>query len=96
MLTLRELAAAAYSGAMAQGRGRVLGADSMVDVTDRRLDALQTARRQIARAKGTERYFTREPDDARLEQMLAAVDGLVSTATEDRSRWSAQPLPPQS
>ena len=75
MLTPRELAAGAHAAAIAQGRGRVLGA-AMDLVTQERLVHLRTALRVIAAARGTERRFLREPDDANLDRMLGEVHRL--------------------
>ena len=69
MLTPRERAAGAFNAAMAQGRSRVMGADDMVAITATRLANVRSAERLIAAARGTERLFIAEPDDARLEQM---------------------------
>jgi hypothetical protein len=69
MLTPRELAAGAFSAALAQGRGRVQGTDGMVEITDTRLANAKSAKRMITAARGTERPIIAEPDDARLEQM---------------------------
>jgi hypothetical protein len=41
----------------------------------------------ILSARGTKRRFVREPDDARLEQMLVSVNAVAQTLTDDRSRW---------
>jgi hypothetical protein len=64
MLTPRELAASAFSAALAQGRSRVLGADDMVAITETRLANVRSAERLITTAPGTERLFIAEPDDA--------------------------------
>ena len=90
MLTARELASGAYQGAIAQSRRRILGVEEMTVVTDDRLSNLRNAQRLIAAARGTERHFLREPDDARLEQMLHTVERLTETATDDRSRWASR------
>ena len=91
MLTPRERAAGAYAVALAQGRGRIHGADaSMVVVTDARLANVQAAQRTISAARGAERHLLREPDDARLDQMLRHVADLAETLTDDRSRWGSE------
>ena len=89
MLTPRERAASAYAATLAQGRGRLHGADAMVDVTDARLAYVRAAEREIRAARGAERCFLREPDDARLDQMLARVDDLAETLEGDRARWGS-------
>ena len=88
MLTPRERAAGAYSAALAQGRSRVIGADSMAEVTQARLVTAQTAERLLIAARGTERYSLREPDDARLDQLLERVSELVQTLEADCPRWA--------
>ena len=89
MLTPRERAAGAYAAALAQGRSRVIGATSMVDVTEARLKTARTAERLLIAARGTARYSLREPDDARLDQMLERVSELVQTLEADCTRWAA-------
>ena len=81
MLTPRERAAGAYAAALAQGRGRIQGIDDtdMVETTDARLANVRAAQRTISAARGAERHFIREPDDARLTQMLARIDDLAET-----------------
>jgi hypothetical protein len=59
----------------------------MVDVTDARLANVRAAQRAIRAAHGAERRFLREPDDARLDQMLARVGELAEALNNDRSRW---------
>jgi hypothetical protein len=61
----------------------------MVDVTDARLANVRAAQRAIRAAHGAERRFLREPDDARLDQMAAHVDGLAEMLEDDRARWAA-------
>jgi hypothetical protein len=91
LLTPRERAAGAYAAALAQGRGRIHGADaSMVDVTEARLANVRAAQRAIRAARSAERRILREPDDARLDQMLARVANLAETLTDDRCRWGQQ------
>ena len=89
MLTPRERAASAYQAALAQGRGRVLGADNMVVLTEERLVNVEGAQRTIVAAFDTERHFPREPDNRRLEQMLERVTTLAETLKDDRTRWAA-------
>lgn len=91
MLTPRERAAGAYAAALALGRGRIQGVDDadMVEITDARLAHVRAAQRTISAARGAERQFLREPDDARLTQMTARVDGLAETLEDDRARWAA-------
>jgi len=89
MLTPGEQAAAAYNVALASGRRRVLGVDDMVIVTEERLSNVRRAKRAIVAARGSERHFPREPDDARLEQMLSCVSELVETLEGDHTRWAA-------
>jgi hypothetical protein len=60
----------------------------MVDVTEARLANVRAAQRTISAARGAERRFLREPDDARLDQMLARVDDLAETLEDDRARWA--------
>ena len=95
MLTPRELAASEYHAAMAQGRSRPLGVDrgDMVSVTEERVRKVRSAERVIRAAQATERHFIREPDDALLARMLAAVAQLVDTLEVDCTRW-AQPREP--
>ncbi len=85
MLTPREQAAGAYSGARARGRGLVLGADMTV-VVEERLANLRATRRLIVKARGTERVFRGEPDDVSLDQMLTRVQGLEDGLEADRPR----------
>ena len=72
MLTPRERAAGDYNATMAQGRRRIVGVDDddMVAITEDRLRAARRTERVIRAAQGTPRHFLREPDDARLAQML--------------------------
>jgi len=95
MLTPRELAAGAYSAALAQGRSRVLGTDDMVEITEARLANAGSAERMITAAQGTERHFTAELDDARLEQMQQRLCQIVNTLEVDRSQWAASLVPTQ-
>ncbi len=73
MLTVRERAAGAYAEVVAQGRSRVQGVDDMAAVTDTRIGNVRRAELVITAARGTERHHPREPDDARLDQMLASL-----------------------
>jgi len=52
----------------------------MIDVTDARLANIRAAQRTISAARGADRCFLREPDDARLDQMLARVGDLAGDA----------------
>ncbi len=85
MLTPREQAAGAYSDALAQGRGLVLGAD-MTAVVEGRLANLRATRRLIVKARDTERNLRAEPDDASLDRMLTRVQGLEDGLEADRPR----------
>ncbi len=85
MLTPREEAAGAYSGALAQGRGLVLGADMTV-VVKGRLANLRATRKLIVTARGTARVFSGEPDDPSLDRMLTRVQGLEDGLEADRPR----------
>lgn len=59
----------------------------MVEVTEARLANVRAAQREIRAARGAERQVLREPDDARLDQMLARVDDLAEMLEGDRDRW---------
>lgn len=91
MLTRRERAASVYGRALSQGRGRILGAGNMVDVTEERLADVRRAARVIEAARDTDRYSMREPDDARLEQMLAEVGEVAAQLAADAPRWATLP-----
>lgn len=71
---------------MSQGRGSVLGVSDMAEVTAERLRNAQRAARVIEAARGTERYGLREPDDARIAQMLAVVASLAAQLGADDLR----------
>ena len=75
---------------IAQGRARVVGADSMVDVTAERASNARRAARVIEAARGTERGFLREPDDARLEEMLAEVGEVAAQLETDARGWATR------
>ncbi len=75
MLTPREQAAGAYQGALAQGRGNVVGGEMAVIIRGRRLSLIE-AERTIEAARGSDRSFLREPDDAALGRMLVEVRAL--------------------
>ena len=90
MLTRREQAAGVYARARSQGRGRVVGADDMVDVTAERLAKVHRAARVLEAALGTERYSIREPDDARLEEMLAEVGEVAAQLETDARGWATR------
>jgi hypothetical protein len=64
----------------------------MADVTQARLVTARTAEQLLIAARGTERYSLREPDDARLDQMLKRVSELVQTLEADCPRWVAADL----
>jgi hypothetical protein len=59
-----------------------------VEIIETRLANVRSAERLITAARGTERQFFAEPDDARLEQMRLRVGELVVTLEDDRARWS--------
>jgi hypothetical protein len=59
----------------------------MVEITETRLANVRSAERLITAARGTERQFIAEPDDARLEQMQQRFGDLVVTLEDDRARW---------
>jgi hypothetical protein len=62
----------------------------MAEVTDARLANVRAAQRTINAARGAERHLLREPDDAKLEQMLARVHDLAELLEGDRDRWGLQ------
>ncbi len=90
MLTWRERAAGNYMRVVAQGRGRVVGVDDMVVVTAERLANVHRAARVLEAARGTERYSMREPDDARLEEMLAEVAEVAAQLETDARGWATR------
>ncbi len=77
-----------YMRTLAQGRGRILGAEDMVFVTAERWANARRAARVIAAASDTERYSIREPDDARLQEMLAEVGEVAAQLEADSPRWA--------
>ncbi len=90
MLTRRERAAGDYMRVVAQGRGRIVGADDMVDVTAERLANVHRAARVLEAARGTERYSIREPDDARLEEMRADLGAVAAQLETDSRGWATR------
>ncbi len=88
MLTWRERAAGDYLRVVAQGRGRIVGADDMVAVTAERLANVHRAARVLEAARGTARYSMREPDDARLEEMCADLGAVAAQLETDSPRWA--------
>jgi hypothetical protein len=61
----------------------------MVAVTAERLVLVRRAVHVIAAARGTNCYSMREPDDARLEEMLTEVAAVADQLEADSPRWAA-------